>query len=214
MIWSLTEPFGFLKSHTLTPYKWRQSIGKLEAVGSLEKLLVFMKEEWSLNQEKALTVCKDCIDKYDGFVHLHDTFIHTNIIPSLKEQKVKLVEEYLRITSLKYPKIDFRVEYPRVRSSYSMMETLWDGGFDAIPSTPASPDLILYIYSDEGKVRLTRTFSMLKPDFMLGEILKYLSENLPPIVPMTSIFADNNVNRRSLRHVSFRFLKKFMNFKH
>jgi len=66
MIWSLTEPFGFLKSHTLTPYKWRKSLGNLGAVESLEKLLEFMREEWSLNQEKALNTCKDCIDLYKG----------------------------------------------------------------------------------------------------------------------------------------------------
>jgi len=49
---------------------------------------------------------------------------HTNVIPSLKEQKLKLIEEYFRLTSLKYPKIDYKVEYPRMRSSYNMMETL------------------------------------------------------------------------------------------
>lgn len=216
MIWSLTEPFGFLKSYTLTPYKWRKSLGNMEAVESLEKLLEFMKEEWSLNQEKALNTCKDCIDLYKGWYPLHDVMFHTNVIPSLKEQKLKLIEEYARLTSLKYPKIDFKVEYPRMRSSYNMMETLWDNSdpYMNIPTTPASPDLWIYIYDDNNKVRLSRSFDMLKPDFMLGQILKYLSENLPPVIPMTSVFADNNINRRSLRHVSFRFLKKFMNWSH
>lgn len=100
------------------------SLGKLEAVGSLEKLLKFMKEEWSLNQEKALLTCKDCIDKYDGFVLINDTFVQSAILPSLQEQKLKLIEEYARLCNLKYPKIDFRVEVPRMKSSYNMMETL------------------------------------------------------------------------------------------
>lgn len=214
MIWSLSEPFGFLKTYTITPYKWRKSLGNLEAVSLLEKLLNFMKEEWSLNQEKALTVCKECIDKYEGFYPLHDFFIHTSIIPSLSEQKLKLIEEYARLSNLTFPKITYKIERPAMRSSYSMMESLWDGGYDAIDTTPSAPTLWLFIHDDEGKVRLSRSFDTLKPDYMLGECLKYLSENLPPVIPMTSIFADNNVNRRSLRHVSFRFLKKFMNWSH
>lgn len=90
----------------------------------LERLLQFMKEEWSLNKDKALITCKDCIDKYDGFVDINSTFIHSSILPSLQEQKLKLIEEYARLTSLEYPKIEFKLEYPRMRSSYNMMETL------------------------------------------------------------------------------------------
>jgi hypothetical protein len=211
LIWSLTEPFGFLKSYTLTPWKWRKTLGNMEAVESLEKLLAFMKEEWSLNKDKALETCKDCIDKYDGFMPINSHFVDVNILPSIVEQKLKLMEEYARLSNLVYPKIDFRIERPRMKSSMSMLFDMDDSAF----ATPSAPQLILYIYEDDGrKVKLSMSFDMLKPDFMLGQILKYLSESLPPIIPMTSVFADININRRSLRHVSFRFLKKFLNWKH
>jgi hypothetical protein len=183
----------------------------MEAVESLEKLLAFMKEEWSLNKDKALETCKDCIDKYDGFMPINSHFVDVDILPSIKEQKLKLIEEYARLSNLVYPKIDFRIERPRMKSSMSMLFDMDDSAF----ATPSAPQLILYIYEDDGrKVKLSTSFDMLKPDFMLGQILKYLSESLPPIIPMTSVFADININRRSLRHVSFRFLKKFLNWSH
>lgn len=109
----------------------------MEAVDSLEKLLKFMKEEWSLNKDRALETCKDCIDKYDGFVSVNGTFINTNILPSILEQKLKLIEEYARLSNLTYPKIDFRIERPRMQSAMSMFMDNYDSAF----ATPSAPQL-------------------------------------------------------------------------
>lgn len=159
-------------------------------MGSLNKLLEFLKEEWSLKQEQALISCKDCIDKYDGFVFLNGTFIHSNALPSLQEQKLKLIEEYARLSNLTFPKITYRKKYPKV---FGMMDSF----------TP-SPELVITIMNDDGSKKDYMPFDMSKLDFMFAQILKYLSENLPPINPIISVFADISINHRSLpRELSF-----------
>jgi len=211
LIWSLTEPFGFLKSYTLTPWKWRKQLGNLKAEEILIKLLQFTEEEWSLNLDKARLTMKDCIDKYDGWVLVGNTYYHTNVIPSLSEQKLKLIEEYFRLYDLEYPTIEYEFERPRMRSSYNMMETLWN---NEVISDYVQPDILWITIKYSNGRRISESFDTLKPDYMLAQVLKYLSDKLPPVIPVTSVFDDNNVKRRSLRHLSYRFLKKFLNWRH
>jgi hypothetical protein len=83
-----------------------------------------MKEEWYLNKERAMISVKKVIDEYESIYQVHDIFFSTDAIPSLREQKTKLIEEYFRLQSLQFPSVKLSIERPRMQSSYNMMETL------------------------------------------------------------------------------------------
>lgn len=212
LLWSLSEPFGFLYTYTMTPLKWRQKLSTLGAVGAVRRLLEFCMEEWSLNRDKALASCKDCIDLYDGFTLIHDTFFHSDALPSLREQKLKLIEEYARISNLTYPTIHFqpfletRNDNPDIKSW--VIEPWSPVGIANIPLAQWG-----FISWTDGKTSVGyQPLTLIRPESVLSEVIKVLEGALPPIVPMTSVFADQKISRRSLRHVSFRFLKKFLNW--
>jgi hypothetical protein len=171
-----------------------------------------MREEWSLKHEKALLTCKECIDKYDGFVHIQNVLISSNMLPSLKEQKLKLIEEYARLTSLEYPKVISKFS-PPAEGMFS--ESFTTFSYYSYPTLEAPIPQIYVIIKDKDNKRINSgIFNALSPEYMLVHAFKLLSESLPTVVPMTSVFSDLNINRRSLRHVNYRFIKKLMTFNH
>jgi hypothetical protein len=207
LLWSLCKPFGFLDTYTFQPIKWIKKFSKQEVSGNLYKLLQFIEEEWSLERDVALKTCKEAIDKYEGWYKLHDHLINTNAIPSLSEQKLKLIEEYARISNLVFPKVMIDVIRPRMTSSYNMMETLWDNSYAAPTFDTLEVDIRCRL---TGRLISTKSFEIVKHEYVLSQFIHYLSANLPQVTPVTSIFDDNNIKQRSLRHVSYRFLKKFL----
>jgi hypothetical protein len=61
-----------------------------------------------------------------------------------------------------------------------------------------------------GDIISSNSFEVVKHEYVAAQFIHYLFENLPQVTPVTSIFDDNNIKQRSLRHVSYRFLKKFL----
>lgn len=193
------------------PTKWVKKIKPLKAVDVMAKLMAFLEEEWSLKRDKALLTCKECIDKYEGIVVIGNSFIDSRILPSLAEQKLKLIEEYARLVSLKYPTITQKF-IPASKNMFS--RSFEEFSYFSYDSMEAPIPQIYVLIKENNKRVGSAIFNSLTPEYMMMQALEFLCRSVPTVVPMTSIFADINVNRRSLRHVSYRFLKKFMNYNH
>lgn len=226
-IWSLTKPFGFLDSHSMMPQKWVHHLGKGEVISNNAKLLEFLKEEWFLQRDEAIASVKLALDKYSGWINVNGVFMNSDTLPSIQEQKRKLFDEYLRLTCLGIPDMELKVNGMYVPQDIDLDLDPWEAlnpvqpGSVSVHTYRDNPNFMSHVTlslilrdPDTQHIVVEKKFDFSKPEYALSQVLGYLLEYLPPVTPVTSpvSVSDIRIINRSLRHVSYQFLKKFINW--
>lgn len=227
-IWSLTKPFGFLDSHSVMPQKWVHHLGKGEVISNNTKLLEFLKEEWFLQRDEAIASVKLALDKYSGWIDINGVFMNSDTLPSIQEQKRKLFDEFLRLNNLGIPDMELIVNGQYVDQDIDLDLNPWEAlcpvqpGSVSVHSYRDNPNFMSHVTlslilkdPETQDIIVEKKFDFSKPEYALSQVLGYLLEYLPPVTPVTSpvSVSDIRIINRSLRHVSYQFLKKFLNWK-